>query len=252
MPPKSKPSEALKQKTLFNFINKPANTASSSPKTPFSKHRNPSNPVGSSPSVSWPGSSRQGDSSDVDVNMSSPAARMLKNSSSVQNSSPNTNTTVDLSAHDESDDEAPVRMVSVTLAQLEYALIDAFIKTTKTAAKRKAMVHDSDSESGNDQGTNQASFAQRIAKHAASKGIHSCCNIFLVLNHRLGKAPAKKRRTSVTSRDDDDFIVSDEEPNAPSKAASEDEEYSGVDEGSPKKKNKKVSTINLALGRTNS
>ncbi|QRW04819.1 DNA mismatch repair protein MutS [Ceratobasidium sp. AG-Ba] len=120
------------------------------------------------------------------------AARDLKISGSVQHSSPNTNTTVDLSVLDsDEEDEAPVRMTSKPI-------------------KRKARVHDSDSESEQDT-TNKSSFAQRIAKHAASKKGY--------------KAPAKKRRTSVSSRDDDDFIVPDDEEEEPderdSKASSE-------------------------------
>ncbi|QRV90722.1 DNA mismatch repair protein MutS [Ceratobasidium sp. AG-Ba] len=210
MPPKSKSSENLKQKTLFNFMGKPAAKAAPapdlSPKTPFSKHRQPPQAT-SSPDVSLAGSSLRGNSSDVDVNLSSPAARDLKTSGSVQHSSPNTNTTVDLSVLDsDEEDEAPVRMTSKPI-------------------KRKARVHDSDSESEQDT-TNKSSFAQRIAKHAASK---------------KDKAPAKKRRTSVSSRDDDDFIVPDdeEEPDERDSKASSEVDVSDEDEG-PKKKKKKT------------
>ncbi|CAE6424470.1 unnamed protein product [Rhizoctonia solani] len=141
MPPKqSKSSEGLKQKTLFNFINKTPNNAATTPKTPMSKFRSPVKPVASSPVG--------GESSEADASMSSPAARGLKASSSTQNSSPNTAQTVDLS-QDDSDDEAPVRM------------------TTKKAIKRKAQVHDSDSEGDKPA---VASFSQKIAKHAAPKG----------------------------------------------------------------------------------
>ncbi|EUC65440.1 DNA mismatch repair protein MSH6, partial [Rhizoctonia solani AG-3 Rhs1AP] len=200
MPPKSKSSEGLKQKTLFNFMNKTPNKAAttSSPKTPFSTHRTPAKPIASSP--------HGGGSSEVDANMSSPAARALKTSSSVQNSSPNTNVTVDLS-QDDSDDEAPVRMM------------------TKKAIKRKAQVHDSDSE----EEPAVASFTQRIAKHAAPKG----------------KTPAKKRRTSVSSRDDDDFIVDDDdevEEVTSLKGGSEDEDPN-EDEDSPKKKKGKKACL---------
>lgn len=99
---------------------KPAKTSdapSSSPKTPFSKHRKPSD-VASSPDVSLAGSSRRGESSDVD-NMSSPAARALKTSSSAHNSSPGTSATHDLSLLDDSDDEAPVRMVCSVASHLD-------------------------------------------------------------------------------------------------------------------------------------
>ncbi|KAG9127694.1 DNA mismatch repair protein msh6 [Ceratobasidium sp. 392] len=214
MPPKSKSSENLKQKTLFNFMNKPAAkpaaAPSSSPKTPFSKHRGPAADATSSPDASLGGSSRRGNSSDANMDMSSPAARALKTSSSVQHSSPNTNTTVDLSVLDsDEEDEAPVRMTSKPI-------------------KRKARVHDSESESEGDT-TNKTSFSQRIAKHAASKG----------------KAPAKKRRTSVSSRDDDDFIVPDDEEEEQddeprSKASSESGGASDEEDESPKKKKKKT------------
>ncbi|KAF8609778.1 DNA mismatch repair protein Msh6 [Ceratobasidium sp. AG-I] len=210
MPPKQKSSEGLKQKTLFNFLAKPADAPSSSPKTPFSKHRKPSD-IASSPDVSLAGSSRRGESSDVD-NMSSPAARVLKTSSSAQNSSPGTSATYDVSLLD-SDDEAPVRMTT---------------KSTK-AVKRKARVHDSDSDDNEEDTTNRVLFSQKIAKHAAPKE----------------KAPAKKRRMSKGSREDDDFIVSDgdeedevEEPR--SRASSENEDASASDEERPKKKGKKA------------
>ncbi|CAE6431730.1 unnamed protein product [Rhizoctonia solani] len=198
MPPKSKSSEGLKQKTLFNFMNKTPNNsaATSSPKTPFSQHRTPVKPIASSP--------HGGDSSEVDASMSSPAARVLKTSSSIQHSSPNTNVTVDLS-QDDSDDEAPVRM------------------PTKKAIKRKAQVHDSDEE----EEPAVASFTQRIAKHAAPKG----------------KTPAKKRRTSVSSRDDDDFIVDDDEEVeevTSLKGGSEDEDLNEDEDSSKKKKGKKA------------
>ncbi|CAE6470269.1 unnamed protein product [Rhizoctonia solani] len=198
MPPKSKPSEGLKQKTLFNFINKTPNNAAatSSPKTPFSKHRTPVKPIASSP--------QGGESSEVDADMSSPAARALKTSSSVRNSSPNTNVTVDLS-QDDSDDEAPVRM------------------TTKKAIKRKAQVHDSDSD---EEKPGVASFSQRIAKHAAPKG----------------KAPTKKRRTSVSSRDDDDFIVDDDEEVEEVTSSKGGSDVEDLDEDSPKKKKGKKTT----------
>jgi hypothetical protein len=45
-----------------------------------------------------------------------------------------------------------------------------FVKKTTKPNKRKARVHDSDSESNAGDTTNKISFAQRIAKHAASKG----------------------------------------------------------------------------------
>jgi hypothetical protein len=169
MPPKSKSTENLKQKTLFNFMGKSAakGAPSSSPNTPFSKHRKPAGIAASSPNVSLAGSSRPGDSSDVDVDLSSPAARALKTSSSVHNSSPNTNTTFDLSVLD-SDDEAPVRMVC-NVNDLRSTFLTFMKKTTKVT-KRKARVHDSDSESNAEDTTSKISFSQRIAKHAATKG----------------------------------------------------------------------------------
>ncbi|KAF8741677.1 DNA mismatch repair, partial [Rhizoctonia solani] len=199
MPPKqSKSSEGPKQKTLFSFINKTPNNAAATPKKSLSQFRSPVKPVASSPVG--------GASSEGDANMSSPVERALKTSSSAQNSSPNTNVTVDLS-QDDSDDEAPVRM------------------STRKAVKRKAQVQDSGSEEDE---AAAASFSQRIAKHAAPKG----------------KTPAKKRRTSVSSRDDDDFIVDDDEDDeveeiAPSKAGSEDDDDLGDDDESPKKKKSK-------------
>ncbi|KAG8745359.1 DNA mismatch repair protein msh6 [Ceratobasidium sp. 414] len=205
MPPKSKSSENLKQKTLFNFMSKsaakPAAASSSSPKTPFSKHRQPTD-IASSPDVGLGGSSRRGNSSDADVDLSSPAARDLKTSSSVQYSSPNTNTTVDLSVLDSDDDEAPVRM-------------------TSKAIKRKARVHDSESESEEDT-TNKTSFAQRIAKHAASK----------------------KGKCSQSSGKEASYFVPDDEEEEPdaeprSKVLSESEAASDEDEN-PKKKKKKT------------
>lgn len=105
-------------------------------------------------------------------------------------------------------------------------------------------MHDSDSESNEDNTTNKTSFVQRIAKHAAPKGsFHSNLNYSYPYSG-LEKAPTKKRRMSKGSREDDDFIVSDEEeePEEPrSKASSEDDDASASDEDRPKKKNKKVS-----------
>ncbi|KAF8761085.1 DNA mismatch repair [Rhizoctonia solani] len=202
MPPKqSKSSEGPKQKTLFSFINKTPNNAAATPKKSLSQFRSPVKPVASSPVG--------GASSEGDANMSSPVERALKTLSSAQNSSPNTNVTVDLS-QDDSDDEAPVRM------------------STRKAVKRKAQVQDSGSEEDE---AAVASFSQRIAKHAAPKG----------------KTPAKKRRTSVSSRDDDDFIVDDDEDDeveeiAPSKAGSEDDDDLGDDDEPPRRRKAKRSS----------
>ncbi|KEP51775.1 MSH6-DNA mismatch repair-like protein [Rhizoctonia solani 123E] len=96
---------------------------------------------------------------------------------------------------------------------------------TKKAIKRKAQVHDSDSE----EEPAVASFTQRIAKHAAPKG----------------KTPAKKRRTSVSSRDDDDFIVDDDdevEEVTSLKGGSEDEDPNEDEDSPKKKKGKKTSS----------
>ena len=123
-----------------------------------------------------------------------------------------------------------------------------FNKTTKPtkAVKRKARVHDSDSEDNEDDAADKISFSQRIAKHAAPKGRSHIYLIDSYPHFSLEKAPAKKRRMSKGSREDDDFIVSDGEEEeeieeSRSRASSENEDASASDEERPKKKGKKAS-----------
>lgn len=117
-------------------------------------------------------------------------------------------------------------------------------------------MHDSDSESNEEDTTKKISFSQRIAKHAAPKGNSRVCLMGSNSHCISEKAPAKKRRMSKGSRsDDDDFIVSDgeeeEEPEEPrSKASSENEDASGSDEERPKKKGKKASLCCPAIAES--